>query len=246
MSQVAERVLAFVCSADFLWGALRTVELSVLSTLLGVAGGLPLALLKDAKAPPLRWLVAFFLWAVRGTPVLLQLVLVFNVLPLAGIVLPGFVCAVLVLSLNESAYMAEIFRAGLGAVGRGQRLAAKALGMSDAAVLRKVVLPQAARVVIPPLGNQFIGMLKLTSVVSVIAVPELLLISNQAASASFQYLEALTAAAVYYLALTSILMLVQGRLESWAGRKAQRAATARVRRGGREATIEALDAGRMR
>ena len=122
--------------------------------------------------------VIFYLWLFRGTPVLLQLVFAFNVLPAFGIVLPGFACAVLALGLNEGAYMAEIMRSGIRAVGPGQRLAARALGLEDSQVMRWVVLPQALRIVIPPIGNQFIGMLKLSALVSVIGVQELLLVSR--------------------------------------------------------------------
>lgn len=196
-----------------------TVLLSVLSIVAGMILGLPLALLQSIPSRAVRWAVAGYLWVVRGTPVLLQLILAFNVLPLAGIVLPGFMCAVLVLSMNESAYMAEIFRSGIGSVGKGQRMAAKALGLRDSQVFWNVVFPQAARIIVPPMGNQFIGMLKLSSIVSVIAVEELLLVANQAAGESFRYLEALTAAAIYYLVLTSVLMVIQARIEVWAGRK---------------------------
>ncbi len=109
--------------------------------------------------------------------------------------------------------MAEIMRGGLGAVAAGQRDAARALGLSEWRVMRLVVLPQALRLVVPPIGNQFIGMLKLSSLVSVIGVRELLLAAEQSASGTFRYLEALSAAAVYYLAFTSVLMLGQHLLE---------------------------------
>ena len=114
--------------------------------------------------------------------------------------------------------MAEIFRSGLSAIGAGQRDAARALGMSEWRVMHLVVLPQALRVVIPPIGNQFIGMLKLSSLISVIGVRELLLVAEQAASANFRYLEALSAAGVYYLAFTTILMWLQRGLERRLGR----------------------------
>lgn len=219
MDGLIAHTVEYVFSTAFLKGAAMTVLLSMLSIVAGMVLGLPLALLQSIPSKPVRWAVAAYLWVVRGTPVLLQLILAFNVLPLAGIVLPGFMCAVLVLSINESAYMAEIFRSGISSVGKGQRMAAKALGLRDSQVFWDVVFPQAARVIVPPLGNQFIGMLKLSSIVSVIAVEELLLVANQAAGESFRYLEALTAAAVYYLLLTSFLMVIQARIEAWAGRK---------------------------
>ena len=154
-----------------------------------------------------------YLWLFRGTPVLLQLVFAFNVLPAFGIVMPGFACAVLALGLNEGAYMAEIMRSGIRAVGPGQRLAARALGLEETGVMRWVVLPQALRIVIPPIGNQFIGMLKLSALVSVIGVKELLLTADETASGNFRYIETLTAAGIYYLALTTVFMAIQSVIE---------------------------------
>lgn len=171
-----------------------------------------MALLQETRR--LRPVAIAYLWLFRGTPVLFQLIFVFNVLPAFGIVLPGFTCAVLALSLNEGAYMAEILRSGIRAVDRGQSDAARALGFNEAGVFRRVVLPQALRIVIPPIGNQFIGMLKLSALVSVIAVEELLLVANQTASANFRYLEALAAAGILYLAMTTVFMAIQALLET--------------------------------
>ncbi len=109
--------------------------------------------------------------------------------------------------------MAEILRSGLQAVKSGQRTAGLALGMTGSQVMRKIVLPQAARIVLPPMGNQMISMLKSSALVSVIAVQELLLIANQTASASFRYFEALCAAGIYYLLLTTLFMAFQSKLE---------------------------------
>ena len=145
---------------------------------------------------------------------LLQIVFAFNVLPSLGVVLSGYTCAILALGLNEGAYMAEIMRSGIRAVGRGQRSAARALGLEDWQIMRWVVLPQALRIIIPPIGNQFIGMLKLSALISVIGVNELLLTADQAASSNFRYFEALAAAAAYYLGLTTLFMLVQNRIEA--------------------------------
>lgn len=134
-------------------------------------------------------------------------------LPGFGLRFSAFTCAVLALSLNEGAYMAEILRSGLQAVKSGQRTAGMALGMTHGQIMRKIVLPQAARIVLPPMGNQMISMLKSSALVSVIAVQELLLVANQAASASFRYFEALCAAGIYYLLLTSLFMIFQSWLE---------------------------------
>ena len=191
-----------------------TLLLSVCALAGGMAVGLILALMQEARTAPLRWATVGYLWLFRGTPVLFQLIFVFNVLPSFGFVLSGFACAVLALSLNEGAYMAEIMRSGIRSVGRGQRQAARALGLTEWQSMRRVVLPQALRIVVPPIGNQFIGMLKLSALVSVIAVEELLLVANQTASSNFRYLEALSAAGIYYLAMTTVFMVLQALLEA--------------------------------
>jgi polar amino acid transport system permease protein len=205
--------LQYLVSANFGEAALMTLLISLASLAAGIVVGLVLAMAQEARFAPLRSLALGYLWLFRGTPVLFQLIFAFNVLPSFGIVLPGFACAVLALGLNEGAYMAEIMRAGIGAVRPGQRAAARALGMREWQVMRYVVLPQALRIVVPPIGNQFIGMLKLSALVSVIAVPELLLVASQAASSNFRYVEALSAAGVYYLGLTTLLMVAQALVE---------------------------------
>ncbi len=211
--------LADLLSPQFAAAALATLWISLLSLLLGTAGGLVLAMAQEAGPRPLRAAVRCYLWLFRGTPVLLQIIFAFNVLPVFGLVLPGWACAVLALGLNEAAYMAEIIRSGIRAVGAGQRTAGLALGLTPWQAMRLVVLPQAARVVLPPMGNQFIGMLKLSALISVIGVRELLLVAEQAASGSFRYLEALAAAAVYYLAGTTLFVAGQGWLERRLGQE---------------------------
>ena len=200
-------------SVDFAAAAVMTLWVSLAALLVGLAGGLVLAVLQETQFRPLRGAVRFYLWLFRGTPVLLQIIFAFNVLPSFGLLLPGPACAVLALGMNEAAYMAEIMRSGIGAVGEGQRDAARALGLAGRQVMRWVVLPQAVRIILPPIGNQFIGMLKLSALVSVIGVHELLLVADQSASGNFRYLETLSAAAVYYLAFTTLFMAVQHWLE---------------------------------
>jgi polar amino acid transport system permease protein len=214
MSLFQPHLLAqYLISADFFHGAMMTLSLSIASLATGMVVGLILAVGQEVPLRTVRALVVCYLWLFRGTPVLLQLVFAFNVLPSFGLVLPGFACAVLALGLNEGAYMAEIMRSGIRAVGPGQRLAARALGLEEAKVMRWVVLPQALRIVIPPIGNQFIGMLKLSALVSVIGVQELLLVADQTASGNFRYIETLTAAGLYYLALTTVFMTIQSLIE---------------------------------
>lgn len=206
-------VFGYIVSSSFFHGALLTLLITVTALFFGVLAGLVIALMQETRLRPLQIFTLLYVWLFRGTPVLFQIIFIYNVLPTFGIRLSAFLSAVIALALNEGAYMAEILRSGLGSVKKGQRTAGLALGLTTAQVMRWIVLPQAARIVLPPMGNQMIGMLKTSALVSVIAVEELLLVANQAASASFRYLEALTAAGVYYLALTTIFMILQGALE---------------------------------
>jgi polar amino acid transport system permease protein len=209
-----ELVLKYLTSPNFLHGAEMTLLLTIASLILGVLIGLVLALIQESQTRIGAFVTLVYLWLFRGTPVLFQIIFIYNVLPSFGIRLSAFVSAVLALSLNEGAYMAEILRSGLQAVKKGQRTAGLALGMTTTQMMRHVVIPQAARIVLPPMGNQMIGMLKLSALVSVIAVEELLLVANQTASADFRYFEALTAAGIYYLAMTTAFMGLQILLET--------------------------------
>jgi polar amino acid transport system permease protein len=206
-------LLDYLYSFNFLHAALMTVWISLASLLVGMLIGLILAAGQEVPLRIVRGAIMGYLWLFRGTPVLLQLVFAFNVLPLFHIVLPAYACAILALGLNEGAYMTEIMRSGIRAVGPGQRTAARALGLEERQIMLWVVLPQALRIVIPPIGNQFNGMLKLSALVSVIGVQELLLMADQTASMNFRYLETLTTAGIYYLAMTTVLMVVQGFIE---------------------------------
>ena len=216
---IFQKTLEYLASPAFFRGALMTLILTIISIFLGILVGLALALIQQGRIKILQKFALSYLWLIRGTPVLFQLIFVFNVLPTLGLLFSGFTCAVLALSLNEGAYEAEIMRSGIQAISKGQRVAARALGLKEWQVMRYVVLPQALRIIIPPVGNQFIGMLKLSALVSVIAVEDLLLVANQAASASFRYVETLSAAGIYYLSMTTIFMFFQKRIEDWAKRR---------------------------
>src|SRR6516164_2031991 len=204
----------YLVSPEYVRGAMMTLLLTICSLFFGILVGLVIALVQEGGTRIGRIATLAYLWLFRGTPVLFQIIFVYNVLPSFGIRLSAFVSAVLALSLNEGAYMAEILRSGLQAVTRGQRTAGLALGMTTGQMMRFVVIPQAARIVLPPIGNQMIGMLKLSALVSVIAVEELLLVANQTASANFRYFEALTAAGIYYLAMTTAFMGLQILIET--------------------------------
>jgi His/Glu/Gln/Arg/opine family amino acid ABC transporter permease subunit len=168
-----------------------------------------------------RWVrsgVFFYNWLFRATPTLLQLLFVWDALPQIWPVFTRswftpFLAGWIALSLNEAAYMAEIIRAGLLSVDPGQELAGRALGMTRRQILRRVIVPQAVRIAIPPTGNEFITVLKLTSLASVISVHELLTAANEQASVKFQFAEVYLAALVYYLVIVSVLMALQSRLE---------------------------------
>lgn len=206
-------IFDYVVSPTFFHGALLTLLLTVTALFFGSLAGLVIALMQETRMRLLQIFTLIYVWLFRGTPVLFQIIFIYNVLPSFGIRLSAFLSAVIALALNEGAYMAEILRSGMDAVKKGQRTAGLAVGLTTSQMMRYIVLPQAARIVLPPMGNQMIGMLKTSALVSVIAVEELLLVANQAASASFRYLEALTAAGIYYLALTTIFMVLQAILE---------------------------------
>jgi polar amino acid transport system permease protein len=199
-------VFQYLLSPTFFHGAAMTLLITVSSLVFGLLAGFVLALVNQVKFLPVRLIAVFYLW-------LFQIIFIYNVLPTFGIRLTAFASGVIALSLNEGAYMAEIIRSGLQAIKSGQRTAGMALGMTRLMVMRYVVLPQAARIMLPPIGNQTIGMLKTSALVSVIAVEELLLVANQTASATFRYFEALSAAGIYYLALTTIFMAGQYWME---------------------------------
>jgi polar amino acid transport system permease protein len=199
-------------------GALLALALTIVSMSAAIVLGFFLALGRASRFSAVRGFVFFYNWLFRATPTLLQLLFVWDALPAVWGVFretwfSPFLAAFITLSLNEAAYMSEIVRAGLMSVDPGQELAGRALGMRRPQILRKVIIPQAVRIVIPPTGNEFITLLKLTSLASVISVSELLTAAENRGSVDFNYPEDLGGAALYYLAIVSILMLMQSRLE---------------------------------
>jgi len=204
----------FLVSPYLLRGAWTTVWLTVAATAIGLLVGSAAALMKMASNPLLRGVASFYVWLWRATPLLVQLVILYTGLPQIGIRLSVVGCALIGFGLNEAAYLAEVIRAGIRSVDRGQVEAAKALGMNYAKTMRIVVLPQAARVIVPPLGNQFNGMLKISSLASVITMQELLRSAQQLAQIEFRVLEAYVAAAIYYIVLTTLWGEIQRRIEA--------------------------------
>jgi polar amino acid transport system permease protein len=212
-------------SAVYLHGLWLTLSLSIVCQLLGTIIGLFAALGRLSSFRSLRVLVRLYTWVMRGTPLLVQVVFIYTALAAANIfrfedidlgfmVLPGNIQAgIFALSLNEGAYMAEIIRAGITSVDQGQMEASKSLGMRYHLLMRRIILPQAARFIIPPLGNEFNSMLKNTTLLSVIGVPELLLATQMVTSATFKVFELYTVVALYYLSLTTLWGVVQRRIE---------------------------------
>ena len=195
-------------------GVWLTILLSVLSILLATVLSLLGAFGRLSKSPPAYALATFYISLIRGTPLLLQVVFFFLALPQLGIRLSGLSAGGLALGLNYGAYMTEVTRAGIQSVDAGQREAAESMGMTDFQIMRFIVLPQALRLVIPPIGNQFIAMLKDTSLISVTGfVWELLWRAQKQGRANFRSLEALLIAAVFYWIITIIFSTFQTQIE---------------------------------
>jgi len=219
-------VIAFYFTEkSILTGALLTVQLTILSMVVGVVLGVVLAVMRLSDNPVLNTLSGLYIWFFRGTPQLIQLIFWFNLaflFPRLGfgdfsqdtnLLITPFAAALIGLSLNEAAYMAEIVRAGIIAVNVGQKEAAMALGLTPAQILRKVVLPQAMRMIIPPTGNQAIAMLKVTSLCSVISARELLTNAQIIYAKNFLIIELLIVASLWYLVMTTIATFGQYHLE---------------------------------
>jgi polar amino acid transport system permease protein len=168
------------------------------------------------------YLAKAYIWLFRGTPLLVQLIAIYTALPLFGIKFTVIEAALLGLALNEAAYLAEIIRAGIEAVPEGQTRAARALGMTERQIMRYIVMPQAFKVIIPPLGNSVNGLLKTTSVTSVISVEELLRRTQVLIQERFMVLELFAVAAIYYLFLTTLWDFFQNHIEKRLGQAGSR------------------------
>ena len=202
-----------------------TVIISVISQAIGVILGIFLALARMAKAAPLRWIASIYIWVFRGTPLLVQLVFFYfgvgavhlwgwDPITILGFTIPGAIQAgIFVLGANEGAYMSEIVRAGIISIDPGQMEAAKSLGMTYGQAMRRIVLPQAARVIIPPLGNEFNNMLKTTSLLFVLGIQELYETFVIKQGQNYLPFEMYLACALWFLLLTTIWGFIQARIE---------------------------------
>ncbi|MEX3963672.1 amino acid ABC transporter permease [Paraburkholderia sp. EG286B] len=227
--------LVFTPPPQLLYAVWITVSVTLTSMTVGTVVGLLLALFGCSRLGSLKGLNRFYVWFFRGTPVLVQMFLIYFGLPsLFGVDLfpstihtlvfsisGSIVAGILAFSLHEAAHMSEITRAGIRSIDKGQREAALALGMSGSLAMRRVILPQAIRTIIPSLGNQCNLMFKTTAFLSVIAVPELVHVADNLRSSNFKTFEAYAAISVYYLLLSAAWMFFQRWIEkrlSWSAR----------------------------
>src|SRR6202048_3396135 len=208
-----EAVLQYVTFPFLLEGMWLTLRIFLASMAGGLALGLLIALMRLSPYRVLSGLAWIYVWLLRGTPVLLQLVFLFDALPFIGIVMPPVPTAIIGFSLNEAAFAGEIIRGGILSVSRNQTLAAASLGMSSLLTLRRIVLPQAMRAILPAIGNDAISVLKGTSLASVIAVNELTLRSQQIVAQNFRFFPVFAAAGRMYLAVTTVIGGAQFFLE---------------------------------
>ncbi|HEY6640935.1 amino acid ABC transporter permease [Povalibacter sp.] len=210
--------LDYLFNPYLLGGALTTLWLTLAAIAGGLILGAVLALARVSKLKRLSSIAGFYIWIFRGTPLLVQLIIIYTGLPQVGIKLSVIQSALLGLILNEAAYLAEIIRGGIQSVPAGQTNAAKALGLSHAQAMRYVILPQATRLITPALGNSINGLLKTTSITSVISMEELLRRTQVLIQEEFMVLELFLVAALYYLLMTSIWDIAQRHIERHFGR----------------------------
>lgn len=205
-------------SLEYVQGAGIALGLAALSQILAILIGFALAVGRISKNKAARAISGSYVWFFRAIPTLLVLLIVWNAGPqlipaLTESWYTPFLAALIALSVVEGAYMAEILRSALLSVDEGQPLAARALGMTPSQVMVKVIIPQATRIAIPPTGNEFIGLVKYTSLASVISLRELLTTAQVGVSVTFRYAEYYAAAIIYYLVIVSILMILQSYFE---------------------------------
>ncbi|TQC48557.1 ABC transporter permease subunit [Rhodococcus sp. WS4] len=204
---------------DNLWPMLKatvtmTIPLTIISFTIGLVIALLVALARISSIRPLSVIARFYVSIIRGTPLLVQLFIVFYALPQFGVVLDPFPAAVIAFSLNVGGYAAEVIRSAILSIPKGQWEAAQTIGMGYTTTLQRIVLPQAARVAVPPLSNTLISLVKDTSLASTILVTELLRVAQLAAAPTFDFFALYSVAALYYWVICIFLSAVQGRLEA--------------------------------
>ena len=207
MDKIAQIVL------PMLEGSEITLEIFLITFLLVLPLGLLIALGHIAKFRPLRLLVAAYIWIMRGTPLMLQLLFVYFALPMIGLRLPDIMAALLAFTLNYAAYFSEIFRAGIQSIDRGQYEAARMLGLTYGQTMRRIVIPQMIRRVLPPMSNETINLVKDTSLIYILAMNDLLRVARSIVQREFD-MTPFVVAGVFYLAMTFVLTWGFGRLEA--------------------------------
>ncbi|MCI5567021.1 MAG: amino acid ABC transporter permease [Veillonellaceae bacterium] len=198
-------------------GTETTLEIFVITLVAALPLGLLASLGRISKLKPLSRLIEFYIWLMRGTPLMLQLLFVYFALPMAGIMLPDIGAALLAFILNYAAYFAEIFRAGIQGVSRGQYEAARTLGMTYGQTMRRIVIPQMIRHVLPPVSNETINLVKDTSLVYILAMNDLLRVARTIVQREFD-MTPFVIAAIFYLAMTFVLTWGFKKLEAYYGK----------------------------
>ena len=198
-------------------GTRVTLEIFFVTLFLALPLGLLASLGRISKFRPLRLLMEFYIWIMRGTPLMLQLLFVYFALPMAGVMLPDVAAALLAFTLNYAAYFAEIFRAGIQSIPKGQYEAAKTLGMSYPVTMRRIILPQVIRIVLPPVSNETINLVKDTSLIYILAMNDLLRVARTIVQREFD-MTPFVVAAVFYLAMTFVLTWLFKKLEAHYGK----------------------------
>ncbi|UJD89635.1 cystine ABC transporter permease [Rahnella aquatilis] len=217
-----ESIQLVLDSAPFLLkGTLFTLQLSLGGMVFGLILGFVLALMRLSHFWPLSWLSSFYVSVFRGTPLIAQLFMIYYGLPQFGIELDPIPAAMIGLSLNTAAYTSETLRAAISSIEKGQWEAAASIGMNPWQTLRRVILPQAARTALPPLGNSFIGLVKDTSLAATIQVPELFRQAQLVTSRTLEVFTMYLAASVIYWVLATVLSFLQNRLEDRVNRQDQ-------------------------
>ncbi|MDB5560665.1 MAG: polar amino acid transporter permease, partial [Hyphomicrobiales bacterium] len=208
-----KELAGYVVEPFLLQGAVTAIQIAAVAMVGGIILGLALALMRLSPIAPVRWIAWIYIWFVRGTPQLLQLVFIYDALPLVGLRFDTFTTAVVGFALNEAAFSAEIIRGGILSVNRNQSIAASAFGMRPFVTLRRIILPQAMRAILPGMANDTISMVKGTSIASVIFVNELTFRAQQIVGQNFKFFTVFAAAGIIYLVLTSAIAGAQALLE---------------------------------
>ncbi|WP_029422431.1 amino acid ABC transporter permease [Alicyclobacillus macrosporangiidus] len=197
----------------FAKGALITIEVTLCGLLLGLVLGVIAALMNISTIGVLRAIGRLYTWAIRGTPLLVQIFIIYAGLPQVGIQLTAFVSGVIALGINSGAYIAEIVRAGILSIDPGQMEAAESLGMTYGLAMRRIIFPQAYRRLLPPIVNEFVALLKDSSLVSVMALTELMRVGQQVSSATLMPMQTYVMVALFYLLMTTVIVFISSRIE---------------------------------